>query len=1613
MAGEIEKKLSERIEEVVRQVRKSTRSKALGRTLVDFTRRLYKNVPPDDLRGITAENLAGAARSIWDLMADRRPGTAKVRVFNPRIAKDGWTMGHTVVEVVNDDMPFLVDSLASGINRQGGEVHLVIHPIMLVKRSGKGRLTGVTDETDTAPKLAESVMHIQINEQTDEDCQKIAAELERVLDDVRASVTDWRAMRARCAEIMSELEDRPPKLPHAEIAEAMAFLKWMDDDHFTYLGYREYRFEGTGARAVSRIDRKSGLGVLRDPEERVFKGLRNLGKLPADVRQFVRSPVLLRITKANKRSTIHRPVQMDTVAVKAFDRNGKVVGERLFIGLFTSVAYARSPREIPILREKTANVVRRSGFRSGSHDGKALLHTLETYPRDELFEISETDLFEISMGVLHLQERQRTALFVRLDPFERFVSCMVYVPRERFDTNLRRRLGATLEKFYDGTVENYSTRLTDASLARVHFIIATHKDRIPKVDPAKVEAELVEVARSFVDHLEQALVDTLGEEQGIKSLRRFENAFPAGYQESFSAPMAVLDIACIEHVMETGDIAMNLYHPNGEAPDILHFKIYVSGDPVPLSDVLPMLENMGFRVIGEAPYKVNPTGYDQDIWIHDFDMDVLDSRSIDLTAVRDNFHEAFHRVWTGRMENDGFNKLVLHSGLTSRQVIVLRAYCKYLRQARIPFSQAYMEETLFRNPDVTALIVDLFETRFDPAHAAGAEKRAMVLRNAILQELEEVANLDEDRIIRRYVNIIEATLRTNFYQTAEDGSEKDYCSFKFDSRNIDELPLPQPFREIFVYSSRIEGVHLRFGMVARGGLRWSDRREDFRTEILGLVKAQQVKNAVIVPVGSKGGFVVKKPPPPEAGREAFLNEGIASYKTFIRGMLDITDNIKAGKITSPNDVVRYDGDDPYLVVAADKGTATFSDIANAVSIDYGHWLDDAFASGGSAGYDHKKMGITARGAWESVKRHFRELGKDIQNEDFTCIGCGDMSGDVFGNGMLLSKHIKLVGAFNHMHIFVDPDPDPAKSWNERKRLFDLPRSAWSDYKANLISKGGGVFDRKAKSIKTTPEMRKLFAITKNEITPVELIRAMLTSEVELLWFGGIGTYIKAVAESDLDVGDRTNDALRVNGREVRAKVVGEGANLGLTQRGRIEYCFAGGAANTDSIDNSAGVDCSDHEVNIKILLGAVEQMGNLTRRQRDRLLERMTDEVAEQCLRDNYLQSQAITVTHKLGAHLLDRLGRYMRALEKDGFLNRAIEYLPDDEVILERIKQGIGLSRPEISVLLSYSKNVLYDDLLASSLPDDPFFLSDLGNYFPRPLRKKYASEIQQHRLRREIVTTVVTNDLVNRVGINFVHEVREKTGMTPDEIARAYTVTREIFGMNDIWGRIESMDNKVPANIQSSMLLECGRLIERGTVWFLRESSHPLLIDKAIDEYGKGVKTLQDGWDKFLSSVDRQAHERRARELENHGVPKALARAVGLLAFLSPVCDIVRLSREAGLPAETVAAVYSTVGDRYGFDWLRRAAAELSTDTAWDKLAVTAVVDDFYGHQSELVRDVLKVNAADSEVESMIETWAEPRRAQILRSEQLLQELRTSGTPDLAMLAVANRQMKSIVTG
>jgi glutamate dehydrogenase len=1613
-AEQLKSDLIDRVADRVRQRLESDRA-----DLVEaFVRQFYAHVPPDDLLGDDPDNLYGEALAMFWFAQKRKPEMPIVRVYNPHLEEHGYRSSHTVVEIVNDDMPFLVDSVTAKLMALDAQVLLVIHPILEVERDASGQLVnaqscrreGGGKGKAAKGELRESFMHIEISEQPRDKHDEIRRELERVLRDVRFAVNDWAAMREKARAITANLESSPPPLDKAEIDEGIAFLKWVADDHFTFLGYREYVFDGSGRDAVAKVQDEAGLGILADPDYRVFDGLRNLGKLPPDVREFLQQPDLLRITKANHRSTVHRAVHMDTIAIKFFDKKGNVLGEQLFAGLFTSVAYSRSPRDIPLLRRKVDRVMERSGFRPDSHDGKALMHILESYPRDELFQISESELYNISLSILHLQERQRIALFTRRDPFERFVSCLVYVPRDRYNTDLRERFQKLLAQAFDGDVTAFYTHLTEAALARVHIIVRTTPGKIPEVDQNAVEQRLADAARSWVDHLQEALIEDRGEEPGLAATRRFGKAFPASYEEHFHAHAAVFDIHRIERALETDELAMNLYRPIEAAEDEVRFKIYHPGRPIPLSDILPMLENMGIKVISEHPYEVHPRDLETTVYIHDFTMRAFGGRAIDLSEVKDKFHEAFARIWRGEMENDGFNRLVLLGGLTARDIIVLRAYCKYLRQAAIPFSQAYMEDTLAENPGLARNLVKLFHLRFDPHHKGNRDKQATAVVEEINAGLENVEVLDQDRIIRRFLNAIESTLRTNFFQGAAAGREKSYLSFKLDSQNIDELPLPRPFREIFVYSPRVEGVHLRFGLVARGGLRWSDRREDFRTEVLGLVKAQQVKNAVIVPVGSKGGFVLKRPPGPGANRKAVQEEGVACYKTFIRAMLDLTDNYVAGEVQPPPEVVRWDSDDPYLVVAADKGTATFSDYANGVSQEYGFWLDDAFASGGSAGYDHKAMGITARGAWESVKRHFRELGKDIQNEDFTAIGCGDMSGDVFGNGMLLSKHIRLLAAFNHLHIFIDPDPDSAKSWKERKRLFHEAKG-WDAYDSKLISKGGGVFDRKAKSIKLTPEIKKLAKLGKDSCTPNELIHALLKADTELLWFGGIGTYIKATDESHAEVGDRGNDGLRVDARNVGAKVLGEGANLGMTQRARIEYALAGGHCNTDSIDNSAGVDCSDHEVNIKILLGDVEQSGDMTRKQRNEMLERMTDEVAGLVLRDNYLQTQAISVTEQLGAHLLDRNARFMRTLERAGKLNRAIEFLPDDETILERRKAGIGMTRPETAVLMNYAKLTLYEELLASGLPDDPYMEADLQAYFPKELQETYAERIGQHRLRREIVATVVSNSVINRGGLAFVHEVREKTGLPAEDICRAYAVAREVFGLRKLWAGIEALDTKIPATTQYAMLIECGRLIERTTTWFLRNSEHPIDVAKGIETYGKGVATVSDKLDDLLDKADSDALNRQVRNYTDKGVPKELARGVVALRLLPPALDIVRIAQRVKMKVIDVAKTYFTVGHRFGFDWLRSAAGQLPTDDAWDKLAVTAIIDDFYSHQTAVTLDILDRGDGGGAGDGAIQTWADKRHAMVNRTEQLLTELKSAGTPDLAMLAVANRQLKSMV--
>ena len=1592
-----------------------------------FLRTFYAHVPPEEVLRETPENLYGAALTLWRFARQRNPGEAKVRVYNPRHASHGWKSAHTVVEVVIEDMPFLVDSVTAAFQALGADVHLVIYPVIHLGRDEQGRIiergdgraeSGEATAEDGAAD--EALMHFQISEQPVVAHEVLHSTVSGVLGDVRAAVEDWPAIRQQCRRVVEEIRRAPPPLPAEEIDEGTAFLEWLGGDNFTFLGYREYRFEGEGEEAVARVAPASGLGILRDEKTTIFAASRSLSPMPSRVRSFLQRPELLVISKAGRRSTVHRPVHLDAVSAKTIDAAGEVVGHRLFVGLFTSVAYAARPKDIPLLRRKVERILERSKIPLGGHGGKALIHILDSYSRDELFQITEEDLFEIALGILNLQERQRVAFFPRRDTFERYMSCLIYVPRDRYDTRLRLKFQQILSAAYEGEVSDFYTHLTDAKLARLHLIIQTTPGDIPDVDVEALEQKLIEAGRSWSDRLQQALVEARGEEQGIACMHRFGEAFSASYQDHFNAQTAVSDIAGVEQALESG-LALNLYRPIEADENELRLKIYLTGKRVPLSEVLPMLENMGLKVIDEIPFEVRPADLDP-LWIRDFVMRTEDGGGAELGAgrgvsLRDAFHQAFRLIWHGEMENDGFNRLVLN-GISAREVTVLRAFCKYLLQARIPFSQTYMERTLANNPKIARLLVQLFRRRFDPAaHRSGApdgdrddQPSEQQLSDQIERLLEEVTQLDEDRIIRRFRNLIRSALRTNFFQPDADGGRKPYVSFKLDSQKLSELPLPLPFREIFVYSSRLEAVHLRGGRVARGGIRWSDRREDFRTEVLGLMKAQMVKNAVIVPVGSKGGFVVKQPP--AGDREALMKEVVSCYQTMMQGILDLTDNLVDGEIAPPRHVVRHDDDDPYLVVAADKGTATFSDIANGISEANGFWLGDAFASGGSAGYDHKKMAITARGAWESVKRHFRELGKDIQGEDFTAVGVGDMSGDVFGNGMLLSRHLRLFGAFNHLHVFVDPDPDPEASWRERRRLFALPRSSWADYDPALISAGGGVFDRAAKSVELTPEIRELFGFEHQRVTPNELIRGMLTAEVELLWFGGIGTYVKAGGETDSMVGDRANDSLRVDARGLRARVIGEGANLGMTQRARIEFGQLGGRLNSDSIDNSAGVDCSDHEVNIKILLAEVEASGDMTRKQRNELLREMTDEVADLVLRDNYLQTQAITVTHRLGARLLDRTGRFIRGLERAGRLDRKIEFLPDDEALAERMQRGKGFTRPEIAVLLSYAKMELYDQLVASDLLDDPYMVEELERYFPRPLCERFNQPILRHRLRREIIATVVTNDMVNRVGITFLHEVRERTGMVAADIARAYIVSREIFGMREMWRRIEELDNRMPASVQASMLAECGRLIERGAVWFLREEANPLDIRMQVERYRPGVQALGESLETMLSEADQQVLEERVAAYVEERAPGEIATLAARLPLLAPGCDIVRIALDGGVEVGEVGTIYFATGSRLGFDWLRRAALHLPSESAWDKLAITAIVDDLYGHQSDLTRRVIESAAAGEVGETAIDRWARGRRSQVSQTEQLLAELQSVASPSLAMLAVANRQLKSLST-
>ncbi|HKF71721.1 MAG TPA: NAD-glutamate dehydrogenase [Stellaceae bacterium] len=1577
-----------------------------------FVNQFYGHVPPEDVVPRGADDLYGAALSLWQFAQERAPGRAKLRAFNPRLDAEGWRAGRTVIEIVNDDMPFLVDSVTAALNGLGLTVHLVIHPILRVARDAKGKLTGLLDAEATdgaggngaAQALRESAMHVEASEQTDpKRLAEIAATLERVLADVRASVTDWRPMLDRLKAVReSVLEAKSLPLPPEVIAEGAEFLAWLEDDNFTFLGFREYRFTPTGDAIGVGIVAGSGLGILRDDTYPVFDGLRSFKTLAPEVQEFLRQPRVLSIAKSNRRATVHRPGLMDTIGVRVFGPDGGVVGERLFVGLFTSLSYSRSPRAIPLLRRKVDHILQRAGFPPQSHDAKALMHILDTYPRDELLQISDDQLYDAALGILNLQERQRIALFVRRDVFSRFASCLIYVPRERYNTELRQRFAQILENAFQGTISNFATELGESVLARVHYIVTTPQRKAVEVDVGAIERQLADAGRTWEDRLAQALMEAKGEAAGMALLQRYGKAFPTAYREAFSGAVALYDIARIEEVRAgQTPLALTLYKPVEAEPHELRFKIYRAAEPVPLSDVLPMLENLGLKVISEEPYRVTPAGDATPVAMQDFAL-VCRVGVIDVARDRQRFEQAFARLWAGEMESDGFNRLILGACLDWRQVTILRLYAKALRQAGSAFSQAYMEDTFAAHPDIAAKLVRLFQRRFNPERAAVAQERSERLATEIEHDLDAVTNLDEDRILRSFLTLIRKSLRTNYFQRLPSGAPKPYLSVKLASHEIDLLPLPRPLYEIFVYGARMEGVHLRGGKVARGGIRWSDRKEDFRTEVLGLMKAQMVKNAVIVPVGSKGGFVVKRPPP--GGRDALMKEVVACYQTLMHGLLDVTDNIVGDKIVPPERVVRHDDDDPYLVVAADKGTATFSDIANGVSEGYGFWLADAFASGGSQGYDHKAIGITARGAWELVKRHFREIGTDIQAADFTCVGVGDMSGDVFGNGMLRSKHTKMIAAFDHRHVFLDPDPDPEKSFAERQRLFDLPRSSWADYDKKLVSKGGGIFERTLKSIPLSPEIRAKLGIKAERLTPAEVMKAILKAEVDLLWFGGIGTYIKASTESHGDAGDRGNDAIRIDATQIRAKVVGEGANLGVTQHARIEYALKGGRINTDAIDNSAGVDTSDHEVNLKILLNAAVSAGDLTMKQRNQTLRERTDDVAAHVLRDNYLQGLALTLAESQAAERLDAEARLMREMEKVGKLDRAVEFLPDESVVAQRRAAERGLVRPEHAVLMAYVKNTLAHELTATDLPDDPHLKTDLLAYFPPALVERFRPQIEAHRLRREIIATCVANELVNRCGITFVADMIERTGRGAGDTARAYGIVRGVYDLDGLWAEVTALDNQVPAAVQTEMLLAANRLVERTAAWFLRAPG-ALDIAGVTQVFKPGVAALAARLGETLPASQKAELARRIAGWQERGVPAALAERIAKLDFLVSAVDIVKLAVAKMSDVAELGRRFFAVGSRFRLDLLRMTARKLAADTAWRKLAIGALIEDLYGHQADLTA------RAVAEDDSGFEAWINTHAAEVSHLDSLVTEILQAPAPDLAMLTVANRHLRALV--
>jgi glutamate dehydrogenase len=1565
----------------------------------------------DELPGFDSGDTAFALADFWRFGLETTDATEPAIRLRRARKPDGTDLRGDLLEIVQLDRPFLVDSIMGAVAEAGFQVRAMFHPV--VEAGGQRR----------------SMIQIYLAPVGEDREAALIAAVTEALADVRLAVQDFEAMRGLMRRTIVELRDTKVAIPAEARAEDMDFLDWLASDHFVFLGARVYEYPRTadgGYAAEEPLYQPEGsLGVLRDQDRTVLRRGSEPAILSRQVRNHIEVGDPIVVAKSNLRSRVHRRGYMDYVGVRRYGPDGKPSGEVRFVGLFTAEAYETPAHDVPLIRRKVAHVLASAGKDPDSHNGKRLRNILETWPRDELFQTDEDQLLSMALGVLHLYDRPRVKLFTRRDPFDRFISALLFVPRERYDSGVRERAGKLLSEAFGGRVSAYYPSFSDAPLARVHFILGVTPGDHREPDLAALEAAIAETARTWEDRFEAAIRDGGAPGRVAETLARYAGAFPPGYRDQYEAAEALADIEVVDALTPDEAVRVRAFRREGDSPITFRFKLYRPGAAAPLADVLPILEHMGLKALIEDGFKVSPTGADGErapVWVHEFVLRDEQGEHLAFADVKLAFEAAFVAIWTGRAESDGFNRLVLELGIGWREAALIRALARYRQQSGLDPSQVVQEQALADHPGVARLVLDLFQTKFDPAVVAdlpARKEQAKAVEAKIGEALQAVESLDADRVLRRIAALVGAIQRTNFYQPGADGQPKPYISFKIASRDLEDLPAPKPYREIFISAPHVEGVHLRFGPVARGGLRWSDRRDDFRTEVLGLVKAQQVKNAVIVPVGSKGGFYPKQLPR-GGDRDAIQAEAIRAYKTFLSGLLDLTDNIDPdNKVVPPPSVVVHDGEDPYLVVAADKGTATFSDIANGVAEDYGFWLGDAFASGGSVGYDHKVMGITARGAWEAVKRHFRELGKDIQSEPFTVVGVGDMSGDVFGNGMLLSKQTKLLAAFDHRHIFLDPNPDVASSWEERDRMFKLPRSSWDDYDRSKISKGGGVFPRTLKSIPLSAEVRALFEIKAEAVSPAELMTAILKSKSELLYLGGIGTYVKAKGESNAEAGDKANDAVRVNGSDLRVKVVGEGANLGLTQAGRIEFASAGGHINTDAIDNSAGVDSSDHEVNIKILTGLLERSQQLSRAARNTLLPTMTNDVASHVLADNYDQTLALTLMESDAVSEVESHARFMADLENRDRLDRKVEGLPGNTVLLERGAAGKGLTRPELAVLLAYGKLDLFDDIVASDAPDDPWFEATLRGYFP-PAMGRYADQMQKHRLKREIIATVVGNQMVNMCGPTFATRLKAAAGCDVDALVTGFTAAREILGVDALWDQVSALDGKASAAGQTALYKALAYALRSQTFWLARRAFRDKASVKTlVDNYGPSVAELRGLTPAVLSSYEQKTVAKRVKAYVADGAPDALAQAVAALQPLTTAADLVDLANASSWTVKAVARLYHQTGAAFGFDRLRGAAGSFIGGDAFERLAVRRLIEDLLSEQTAITQAVLKFSASaqagEDEVsaKAAVTSWAALRMDRVRSVKRTVEDIENAGGGwTFAKLTIANAALRELAT-